>query len=62
MSFFLAALISGLCFRFIRGCAKWVVLAGLLSLIAVRDPILWQQFVVLASQAYQAFREFILSL
>lgn len=48
MSFFLAMVASGLCFRFLRGCAKWLVLAGLLAFAANKDPALWSKCTQLA--------------
>jgi len=61
MSFFLALILSGLVFRCLRGCTKWLVIGGVLAFIANRDPVLWSKCVDLAEQGFHALREWVIS-
>jgi hypothetical protein len=62
MSFFLMTVLAGLVLGVVRGCAKWIVLATVLSLICVGDPVLWVKLTELAGDVYHALREWILNL
>jgi hypothetical protein len=59
---FAAILIAAFLGRFCRGCVKWLVLAGLLALVANRDPVLWSKLAELFDSAFHDFREWILRL
>jgi hypothetical protein len=61
MSFFLAMLLSGLCFRCLRGCLKYGVIAGVLCFVAYKDPVLAQKVSQLSIEAWKALREWIVS-
>jgi len=61
MSFFLAMILSGLCWRCLRGCLKWCAIAGVLAFVAYKDPVLWSKCLQLAEQGLHALREWVLS-
>jgi hypothetical protein len=59
--FFAAILISVFLARCFRGCAKYVVIAILLAVIANKDPVLWSKLSQLFNEAWHAVREWIVS-
>jgi len=59
---FAALIISLVLARLLRGCVKWVIVAALIAFVANRDPILASKVWGLASEGWQALRNFVMDL
>jgi hypothetical protein len=60
--FFAALILSLIIGRVLRGCLKWLLLAGLIALVANRDPVLWSKCAELFNEVLHSVREWILTL
>jgi hypothetical protein len=59
---FFAILIAAFLGKMTRGCLKYAILAGLISWVAYKDPVLADKFSQLFHEAWGALREFLLGL
>jgi hypothetical protein len=62
MGYLLMVFLSMLVARSLRGCLKWIVLAGLVAVVCNRDPVLASKLWDLLSEAAAKLREFVMEL